>query len=107
MARRTELKSKKGATNYSSKYVLSGITYCGKCGQIYRRLHWNNRGKKSIVWRCLSRLDKHKDCDARTVDETDLKQAVVDGMNQVFGNQGDIKSILASTLEKVLSENGN
>ena len=104
MARRSELKSKKGVTNYSSKYALSGITYCGKCGQIYRRLHWNNRGKKSIVWRCLSRLNRHKECDARTVDETDLKQAVVDGMNQVFGNQDEIKSILASTLEKVLYE---
>ena len=107
MARRTELKSKKGAINYSSKYALSGITYCGKCGQIYRRLHWNNRGKKSIVWRCLSRLDKHKDCDARTVDETDLKQAVVYGMNQVFGNQDEVKSILASALQKVIGENGN
>ena len=107
MVRRSELKSKKGTTNYSSKYALSGITYCGKCGQIYRRLHWNNRGKKSIVWRCLSRLDKHKECDARTVDEMDLKQAVVDGMNQVFGNQHEIKSILTSTLEKVLTQNSD
>ena len=107
MARRTELKNDNGATNYSSKYALSGITYCGKCGQIYRRLHWNNRGKKSIVWRCLSRLDKHKDCDARTIDETDLKQTVVEGMNQVFGNHDEVRSILASALQKVIGENGN
>ena len=52
-------------------------------------------------------MDKHKECDGRTVDETDLKQAVVDGMNQVFGNQDDVKSILASTLEKLLYEDSN
>ena len=30
---------------YSSKYALSSIVYCSKCGDIYRRIAWNNRGK--------------------------------------------------------------
>ena len=35
---------------YSSKYALSSIAYCSKCGDIYRRITWNNRGKHSTVW---------------------------------------------------------
>ena len=105
MARRSELKNSKTLTNYNSKYAMSGITHCGKCGQIYRRLNWNNRGKKSIVWRCFSRLDKHKDCDARTVDEDMLKQVVLDAMNQVFGNEDEIKTVLLASLEKIINNN--
>ena len=102
ITRRANLKNKKGSITYSSKYALSGITYCGKCGEIYRRLHWNNRGKKSIVWRCYSRLDKTKDCDARTILEEDLKQVVVDGINRVFGDEGRIKDMLNSNIQKML-----
>lgn len=36
---------------YSSRYALSSVCTCMKCGDIYRRVAWNNRGKKSIVWR--------------------------------------------------------
>ena len=102
ITRRANLKNKKGSITYSSKYALSGITYCGKCGEIYRRLHWNNRGKKSIVWRCYSRLDKTKDCDARTILEEDLKRAVVDGINRVFADESRIKDILNSSIRKLL-----
>lgn len=56
MLRRTNLHS--GANRkkrvYSSKYALSSIVYCPKCGDIYRRIAWNNRGKHSFVWRCVT-----------------------------------------------------
>lgn len=42
---------------YSSKYALSSIVFCGHCGDMYRRTHWNNHGKKQIVWRCVTRLN--------------------------------------------------
>lgn len=60
MVRRANLRGGKGGKKrvYSSKYALSSIVYCGHCGDIYRRVHWNNRGYKSIVWRCVSRLDE-------------------------------------------------
>lgn len=103
MARRSNLRNKKGAITYSSKYALSGIIYCSKCGEIYRRLHWNNRGKKSIVWRCYSCLDKTKHCDARTVNEDVLKQAVMDGINQVFVDEERIKNILSESIHKLLN----
>lgn len=43
--------------NYSCNHCFSQIVICGECGEMFRRLHWNNRGVKSIVWRCISRLE--------------------------------------------------
>ena len=52
---------------YSSKYALSSIVYCSKCGEIYRRIAWNNRGKHSTVWRCCTRVEHGPTaCDAPT-----------------------------------------
>ena len=47
-------------------------------------------------------MDKTKDCDARTVLEEDLKQAVVVGINRVFADEGRIKGILNSSIRKLL-----
>lgn len=105
MARRSNLRNKKGAMNYSGKYALSGITYCGKCGENYRRLHWNNRGKKSIVWRCYGCLDKEKRCDARTVNEDVLKQTIVKGIEEVFVDKDKVKETLAISINKILENN--
>ncbi|MBQ8927194.1 MAG: zinc ribbon domain-containing protein [Oscillospiraceae bacterium] len=49
------------------------LVFCAECGEEFRRIHWNNRGKKSIVWRCLTRLDHKGECHARTVNEEILK----------------------------------
>ena len=42
---------------WNCTHSFSNIIFCGGCGEVFRRVHWNNRGKKSIVWRCVSRLD--------------------------------------------------
>ena len=72
---------------YSSKYALSGIVFCGHCGDIYRRIKWNNRGCRSTVWRCVSRVLKKTsgiDCPARTVHEETLHEAVAAAINRVM-----------------------
>ena len=46
--------------NYSSNHSLAQNVFCENCGEIFRRVHWNNRGKRSIVWRCVSRLEKYR-----------------------------------------------
>ena len=51
---------KKVRTNrgrYTSQYALSERLICGECGCYYRRVTWNIRGKKKIVWRCINRLE--------------------------------------------------
>lgn len=69
---------------YSNKYALSSICTCTKCGDIYRRIVWNNRGKKSTVWCCCTRVEQGpKACDAPTVTEEELQQATVNAINQL------------------------
>lgn len=72
MVRRVNLHSgvKRKKRVYSSKYALSSIVYCSKCGDIYRRIAWNNRGKHSTVWRCCTCVEYGlKKCDALTIQE--------------------------------------
>lgn len=72
MVRRVNLHSgvKRKKRVYSSKYALSSIVYCSKCGDIYRRFAWNNRGKHSTVWRCCTCVEYGpKKCDAPTIQE--------------------------------------
>lgn len=45
------------------------------CGDIFRRIKWNNRGVKSTVWRCVSRVEKDgPDCPARNVHEETIDE---------------------------------
>lgn len=69
---------------YSSKYALSEILFCGDCGTPYRRCTWLNRGKKKIVWRCISRLDYGtKYCkDSPSIEETVLHTAITEAITQ-------------------------
>lgn len=54
--------------SYSCNHCFAQIVICGECGEMFRRIHWNNRGCKSIVWRCISRLEPTgQECHARTV----------------------------------------
>ena len=75
MYRRANMVSGKGKRRiYSSKYALSSIVYCSKCGDIYSRIAWNNRGKKYTVWRCYTRVNNGPEaCESRTIKETDLQ----------------------------------
>jgi site-specific DNA recombinase len=55
---------------YSCNHCFAQIIVCGECGELYRRVHWNNHGCKSIVWRCISRLEPtaaDMNCTNRTV----------------------------------------
>ena len=67
-------------------------------------MHWNNRGKKSIVWRCVSRLENTGlFCDARTVLESTIEQVLVTAINQTLCDKDSFLSILKSNIETVLS----
>ena len=55
-----------------------------ECGELFRRVHWNNHGCRSIVWRCLSRLQSTGVvCHARTVNEEVLKKVVMQAFNEL------------------------
>ena len=89
---------------FSSRHCLANIVYCGTCGEFYRRIHWYNRGKKSIVWRCISRLENTGlFCDARTVPESQIEQVLVKAINQTLCDRDTFLSILKKNIETVLN----
>ena len=99
----------KGSTErrrvYSGRYALSGMVFCVHCGDIFRRIKWNNRGCKSTVWRCTSRVDKDgPDCPARTVREELLHEVVVKAINEAFRGKKNILPILQDNIESSLTE---
>lgn len=88
---------------FSSNHVFSQMIVCGECGELFRRVHWNNHGCKSIVWRCLSRLQSTGVvCHARTVNEEVLKKVVVQAFNELLGNKSNYLKVLQDNLAMVI-----
>ena len=87
---------------FSAKHCFTGLLYCAECGEQFRRIHWNNRGCKSVVWRCMTRLEKKGACHARTVYEESLKQAFVDALNQLTGSSETYLSVLQKNMAEVI-----
>jgi site-specific DNA recombinase len=89
---------------YSSNHCFAQIVICGKCGEVFRRVHWNNRGKKSIVWRCVSRLENTGlFCDARTVSESQIEQVIVTAINQTLCEKNSFLTTLRDNIAAVIS----
>jgi site-specific DNA recombinase len=93
---------------YSSNHCFSQMIFCGTCGEVFRRVHWNNRGKKSIVWRCVSRLENTGlFCDARTVQESAIEQILIKAINETLGEKDTFLSILENNIATVISQDNN
>mgnify|MGYP000960653174 FL=1 len=98
--------SKTQQSKYSSRYALTELLVCGNCGSTYRRVTWAKRGKKKVVWRCISRLDygtkycKH----SPTIEEEALHTAVLAALNAAMSDKEQLIDILKSNLEIILSE---
>lgn len=93
---------------YSSKYALSELLICGNCGTPYRRTTWSARGKKQIVWRCISRLEHGKKyCpDSPTIKEEQLHKAIIHAINNYYSCRNDIARILKANIGTVLECQG-
>ena len=105
--------SKKKAVTASgkySKYALTEVLKCGECGSRYKRVTWTSRGKKQIVWRCVSRLDYGKKyCkDSITVKEEELQEAIVRAIRK-FNEEDDSTyiALMKATLGDALGITGN
>ena len=90
--------------SYSCNHCFAQIVVCGDCGEMFRRIHWNNRGCKSIVWRCISRLEPGLECHARTVNETILEDVVVQAINKLLGDKSTYQAQLQQNIAKVIRE---
>ena len=89
--------------SYSCNHCFAQIVICGECGEMFRRIHWNNRGCKSIVWRCISRLEPTgQECHARTVNKTVLDNVVVQAINTLLGDKSTYQAQLQQNIAKVI-----
>lgn len=103
IARRSSERDLQGRRKgFSAAHAFSQIVFCADCGEEYYRIHWNNRGKKSIVWRCSTRLKDKDKCRARTVNEEVLQSAFLDAVNEMLTNSTDYLTRLKTNLETVL-----
>ena len=88
---------------YSCNHCFSQIIICGDCGEMFRRIHWNNHGSKSIVWRCISRLEPTGlECHARTVNEQELEATVVKALNELLSHREGYQNQLAKNIATVI-----
>ncbi|TCL54097.1 DNA invertase Pin-like site-specific DNA recombinase [Kineothrix alysoides] len=99
--------SKTQQSKYSSRYALTELLVCGDCGTAFRRVTWAKRGKKKVVWRCISRLDygtkycKH----SPTIEEERLHAAVLRAINAMMSDREKLIGIIKTNLAATLSEN--
>ena len=93
---------------YSSKYALTELLICGHCGTPYRRTTWASRGKKQIIWRCISRLEHGKKyCpDSPTIKEENLHRGIIRAINNYYCCRDDIARILKANIGTVLECQG-
>ena len=83
---------------------MQQIVYCSKCGDIYRRVVWNNRGKRSIVWRCCTRVEHGPGaCNADAIHESELQNLVVRAINMALGQKDTMYDVLQRNVEAVLT----
>lgn len=86
---------------YSSKYALSSICYCPRCGDIYQRIQNN----KTASWKCATRVEKGPTaCEAPLVPERELQNAVLRGINMVLSGRDNMMTKLKENIEQVLLE---
>lgn len=89
--------------SYSCNHCFSQIIICGDCGEMFRRIHWNNRGRKSIVWRCISKLEPTGlECHARTINELDLQKIVLTALNELLGDKSKYQKQLQQNIASVI-----
>ena len=93
--------------SFSCNHCFAQMVFCGDCGELYRRGHWNNHGCKSIVWRCISRLEPGSadtNCTNRTVNELLLQEVTVTAINQILTERGTfLKQLQANIAKAVVS----
>lgn len=89
---------------YSGKYAMTERLVCGECGTPYKRCTWNIRGKKKIVWRCVSRLEYGKKyChNSPTMEEGRLHAGILTAINQFVTREAAEKAA-AELVEMVVT----
>ena len=94
---------------YSGKYAFSELLVCGECGSPYKRCTWVKKGRKRIVWRCVSRLEYGtKFChQSPTMDEARLQRGVLDALNRYAANPEEVTRSVMEAGSQAIREAGD
>ncbi len=94
---------------YSNKYSFSGKIFCGQCGNIFKRRHWNStNSSKKIVWQCKTYIEDGKDaCGAKAVDDNVLMDAFVRMFNKIYENRQSFIKTLTENIEMIILQRPN
>ena len=101
-------RKKNQKSKFSSEYALTGLLFCGDCGQEYRRVTWSRNGKKKIVWRCSNRLTNGtKNCKkSETLEEGAINRAVMEAINRITRGDGDFVGAFRQNVIRVIGSYG-
>lgn len=89
-------KQQRKSIRYSSGNSLSGKIQCTECGRNFRRITTHSG---EIVWRCASRVERNKECNAKTIKQSDIDAA----LKKRFGKNYNADEIFQQ-IESVLIE---
>jgi len=100
----SEKNAKTEHSKYSSKYALTELLMCGRCGTQYRRVTWARNGNKKIVWRCINRLEYGiRYCkDSPTIEEYRLQDAIMKAISLLVTDKDELVAILKDSLHIAL-----
>ena len=89
---------------YSSKYPFSAKVFCGNCGNIFKRRHWNSTNtSKKVVWQCKTYVMDGKDaCGAKAVDENVLMDGFVRMFNRIYENRQSFIETMTANIEMII-----
>lgn len=100
------LKRYKANTIRGSSYdrlenALSERLVCGECGTLYRRCTWAKKGKKRVVWRCVSHLDYGtKYChNSPSMEEEPLQRAILAAINSMMRDKQELIQEITGAME--------
>ena len=105
----SQKKTKSALGKYCSKYALSERLVCGECGSMYRRTTWVKKGKKKVVWRCISRLDYGtKYCkNSPSIEEGVLQNAIAAAITRKAQTEGANIQRIREHIEMYLNRKDN
>lgn len=127
-AAQTEMRSRaeakgnvEGETNkYQTRYELTGMLYCSKCGATLRRRIWNSKQPcRKVVWQCSTYIKSGKNaCPGTRIDdevigklnpkeETIVKEVLKDGKKHYRYTSKRERADQCNTARAVEKENGS
>lgn len=92
----------RGTKKYNSRYVFSGIIFCGECGSTFkRRIHMAGRTGEYIAWCCSKHIDAgDKNCSMIFIRDKNIKTAYITMMNRLYSGRYEILKPLIDALKK-------